>query len=264
LAALTAGFALVTYIGAYAWERYLRRLHLAPEEWEHHAIAAFPHLAATTVLGTLLVRGLDPVHLPAALALLGAGLLFVGVLTHLNGIKASGIAAVALAAYYFQAGLYADEASIAQHSAYPVYFAALIFGLIASERLVVLLQHYESFPSLIEDALRSALVFLCTVLGLLGLAVWNPPNALALHAGGTLGFALMGALFRDRRYLWAALGVACATAYTAGNRFTLLTHIQQITATGIAVLVLVVLALAFTHFRRAPGECAPHGERRDG
>ena len=263
-AALTAGFALVTYLGAHAWERYLRRLHLGGTDWEHHAIAAFPHLAATAVLATLLIRGLAPVQVPAALGLLGTGLLSVGALTRLNGIKASGVVAMALAAYYFQLGLYARGAPIVGAPEFPLFFCGFLILIAAAERLFVVLQHYESFPSRLEDALRSALGFLGTVLGVLGLQAWRPDEFLLHLLLGGLGLLVLGALFRERRYWWAALSIFGVMLYWAASHFPELSGRQQLLATG--AFLLVGLSILQSRARRmnggkdaTSGESGSHG-----
>ena len=244
----TTFLALFTYVGAYAWERYLRRYrHPDQELLEHHVVAAVPYLAGTFLLAILLALRLEPLHRPAAQGALGAVLLLLGVLTRYPGIKASGVLALGAASAFFCRGLMDVEVPLAQNPDFP-RFALLFLGtLVISERFFTLLQHQERRPSRLEDALRTLLAILLVSLGALGLYKWAPPSDFLLYllSFGVL-LILLGALFRESRYRWGALLLFAVILIHTFIYFRAMSGLYQVLTFGASAIVLLAVSWGYS------------------
>ena len=201
----TTAVALFTYLGAYLWERYLRRLR-GGKAWEHHFVAAVPYLAATFMLTTLLAGKLAGMHVPLAQTALGLLLLLVGSMTRYPGVKASGVLAFIIATATCYKGLYTFEDSLTQHTHFLPYFVLFLVTYAMGERLFVVLEFQERRPSPIEDLIRTLFVAAAALVGALGLRLHAAPEYLTLYwLGLAVSIIVMGALSRESRYRWAAL-----------------------------------------------------------
>ena len=204
---LTIAVALLTYCGAFLWERYLYR-YQGGKPWEHDVVAAVPYLIATTLLATLSGRTMDWMNAPLTQNGIGVVLLLIGCVIHYTGLKTSGVAAIAIGTYTYFARLFDPANPLAAHTSYIPYFILFLFTFCAAEREFAVLQRQERIASKAEDAVRTALVIVLNVVGLFGLYQVQDNRFLPLMWGGLAvsGMAL-GALFRESRYRWAAFVV---------------------------------------------------------
>ena len=225
---LTVTLAALTYIGAFAWERYLRRIHVRTAhpkgrrradtvaDLEHQLVASVPYLLATFLLTTLLARVLPPLHVPAAQAGLGALLLAAGYLLRLHGVKGSGVLAAVLATGTLYIGVQWPNASLHHEPQYLLFLTLYLVALTATERLFHFFENRERGDKRIPEALRTGLVALIVGMGCLGLFRWNatPLLALGLLVLGISSMAL-GVAFRESRYRWAAFVLMSASVVAA-------------------------------------------------
>ncbi len=262
----TVLLASFTYVGAHAWERYLGRFRHPEAEWEHHLVAALPYLAATFLLTTLLGRELPLLEGAVARASLGAGLLAVGCATRYPGVKASGLFALALALYGYVSGFADLDWPMRERPGFLWFSAALLALCVVSERLFVVLQHFERRPSRAEDAVRTLLVTTVVFLGAFVLFKSRFDHDFILSM---LGFAVLmfglGAFCRESRYRWGAfflLAIAVIQAFHIMN--TLSTPYRELSFAASA-LVLLAVSWAYTYVKRRTARRASGGEAlRDG
>jgi hypothetical protein len=247
----TLAMALFTYVGAHAWERYLQRFVRRDADWEHHIVAALPYLIATLMLGTLIARGLDPVYVPVGLGTLGMTLFLVGSITRFSGVKASGILATLLGTVCFYRRLYAADMPLTEDPDFIVYFVLFLGTFVGTERLIRLLQSMEPSPLKIEDGLRTILVGLLVVLGMLGLYYWSPVDLLFFYllAHATVTF-VVGLICREGRYRWGALCVLAIALIHAFTHFRDLAPLMQVLTFGAAAVVLWAVSRVYTRLRR--------------
>ena len=257
----TAALAAFTFVGAHAWERYLKRYRHEESDWEHHIVASVPYLAATFMLFTLMARELQPLHVPAALGAMGMALLLVGSLTRYTGIKASGVLSMGLAAAYFYRQLYNAAAPLAQESGFLMYLGLFLITFAGAERLFALLEQFEAQPSRFEDVFRSILVALAALLGAFGLHEWCEPGDLVFYLLGLAVIAIsLGAAFRESRYRWGGLALLALALFRAFTRFGELTsELHQILTFGAPAIVLLVVSWAYSRGRRKPRDDSPAG-----
>lgn len=246
---LLAGF---TYIGALAWERYLERYMKGGSELEHHVIASLPYLAATFMLTTLIQIELQPLHVPAAQGALGMALLLTGSITRYNGVKASGVLALALGTLSCYFGFYGEQ-PIQSAPDYLIYFGLFLLTFAGSERLFVVLQRFERVPSRLEDALRTVLVAGASIVGMAGLYVYDREWQLFLHL---LAFTFIvfgfGVVFREGRYRWSAIFMIAIVCVLALLRFRELPPLYRFVVFASAAVVLLPISWSYARARRKP------------
>lgn len=243
----TIALAVLTYLGGHAWERYLIRFRKEESDWEHHLIVAVPFLIGTYLLTNLLSRELIPLHVAAAQGGLGLGLLLVGSFNRYTGVKASAVLAMVFAVSSFYTGLNDPDVPLDKEPLFLLYFGLFLGTCVGAERLFAFLKKHGSATSRIEDALRTVLVWLAIVLGLLGLYRWGTPENLVFYQ---LIYAVivlvLGVAFRESRYRWGALFLLGVVIYRAFAHFQDLPPLYQVLVFGLIGAVLVVISWAYS------------------
>lgn len=247
----TGALVFFTFVGAYAWERYLKRYRQDESEFEHMLVASVPYLAATFMLFTLMARELAPLHVPSAMGAVGLSLLLVGSLLRFTAVKASGVLSMALASGNFYSQMYNADAPLAHEPEFLFYLCLFLSTFAGAERLFVILERFEVRPPRVEEGLRTVLVVLALVLGVLGLYEWSSPNDLVFYLLGLAVSAIsIGALFRESRYRWGGLALFVLVLVRAFTRFGDLTsEVHQILTFGIPAVVLLVVSWAYSRGR---------------
>lgn len=245
--AFTIMLAIFTYGGALAWERYLARYLHQESDFEHHAVAALPYLAATFLLITLIQRGLDALYIPAAQGALGMALLLLGSLTRYPGVKASGLMCLAFGGANLYWGIYDFAAPITTKPGFLLYAGLFLLTCAGAERMLALFQQRESEPSKIENVLRTVLVAAALGLGLLSLHEWCEKGLLSYYVLGLAVIAItLGAVFRESRYRWGALFLFAVLLVLTFTRFDQLADLHQVLTFGIFAVVLLIVSWAYS------------------
>lgn len=244
---LSAALGGLTYLGGHAWERYLLRFRREESDIEHHLIVAVPFLIGTGLLANLLTRELNALHVPAAQGALGVGLVLIGSFNRYTGVKASGILAMMFAIHSFYTGLNHPTSPLDKEPLFLVYFALFLATCMGAERLFAFRKTHGVAGTRIEDALRTLLVWMAMVLGLLGLYRWSSPANLVFYLLAYAVIVLMlGVLFRESRYRWGALLLFGVVTYRAFTQFQDLPPLYQILVFGVPGLVLIVVSWAYS------------------
>lgn len=259
--AYTVALGVLTYLGGHAWERFLLRYRKEESDIEHHLIVAVPFLISTTLLANLLTRELTPLHVPAAQGALGVGLVLLGSFNRYTGVKASGILAMMFAIHSFYTGLNHPVSPLDKEPLFLVYFALFLATCMGAERLFAFRKMHGVAGTRIEDALRTLLVWMAMVLGLLGLYRWSSAENLVFYL---LAYAVivlvLGVAFRESRYRWGALLLFGVVTYRAFTQFQDLPPIYQVLVFGVPGVVLIIVSWAYSRriarFRKAAREKA--------
>jgi hypothetical protein len=245
--AFTILLALFTYGGAVAWERYLARYNHPEGDFEHHVVAALPYLAATFLLITLIQRGIDPLHVPAAQGTLGMALLLIGSLTRYPGVKASGLMCIAFGAANLYRGIYDHAAPLTKEPGFLLYAGLFLLTCAGAERMLALIQQRENEPSKLENVSRTLMVAAALGLGLIGLNEWCEKGLLSYYVLGLAVIAItLGAVFRESRYRWGALFLFAVLLVITFTRFDELADLHQVLTFGIFAVVLLVVSWAYS------------------
>ncbi|MBX3178103.1 MAG: DUF2339 domain-containing protein [Candidatus Hydrogenedentes bacterium] len=243
----STGLAVLTFLGGHAWERYLIRFRRPDIDWEHHLIVAVPFLVGTYLLTALLGRELNPLHVAAAQSGLGLGLLFLGGFNRYTGVKTAGVLAMMLAVSSFYTGLNHPDAPLDREPLFLLYFGIFLGACMGAERVFAFLKKHGSATTRIEDVLRTVLVWMAMVLGLLGLYRWSPPENLVFYLLVYAVIALvLGVVFRESRYRWGALLLFGVVTYRAFTQFQDLTPPYQVLVFGVPGVVLIVVSWAYS------------------
>ncbi len=197
--------ALLTFAGGYLWERYLRRIQ-GGTQWEHDAMASIPFMAAVLMLFTLAERRLDASITAVGGLGLAVFMLFSGSATKLAGLRFGGVLTLSLASWSY--ARYLLDPALDHHGDRGVLgglVAAMLFYATAERACLLWERKYGRYGPW-ADLLRSAIVVIAVMIGLLGLWRWAPERSLTLYwLGGALAAMLLGLVFWERRYRWAAL-----------------------------------------------------------
>lgn len=246
--AYTIALSALTFMGGHLWERYLCRFRREGIDWEHHIISAVPFLIATYLLTNLLFRQLEPLHVAAAQGGLGLGLLLIGSLSRYTGVKASGILAMMFALGSFYTGLNDPEMPLDSEPLFLLYFGIFLGTCMGAERMFAFLKwRGQVTTTRIEDALRTVLVSMAMLLGLLGLYRWSPEEHLIFYLLAYAVIALVfGVVFRESRYRWGALFLLVFITYRAFTRFQELPPLYQVLTFALPGLVLVIISWAYS------------------
>lgn len=203
----TVGVALLTFLGGYLWERFLRHVKGGTQR-EHEAVASLPYLAATLMLTTLMQRDLELLYVPLGQNLLGLALVLGGALTLLSGLRISSILALALGTASFYSGIYNFSNPLWDMPGFFTAFVLFLATYVAAERIV---NHWVNEAHHVftgAGVLRTGFVTVVAILGVLGLWEWAPEGYLTLYfLGLAVTLMALGAVFRESRYRWVALVV---------------------------------------------------------
>jgi hypothetical protein len=246
----TALVALLTFIGAWFWELYLRRVRDG-HAWEHHVVASLPYLAATAMLGTLINRTMHGTDAAVAQNAVAVVVLFAGALLSLSAVKASGLLALGAGTVCFYNVLYRGKMLISDNR-FLVSFVLVLFSYCVAERIFKMFQRREKEVLPLEELARTALVVVGTALGLLGLRLTCDLQYLTLYwlvLG--MGAVTLGAVFRESRYRWAAIVVfALAVGRAFQHDFWRLTPLYSFLSFAVLAAALLVVAWVYARYRQ--------------
>jgi hypothetical protein len=229
-------------------------------------VAALPYLAATYMLMTLIDRQFTGIHVALTQNTLGVILLLVGVLTRYTGVKASGLLALGIGGATLYSGLYVLYHAFPEAPDFVFYFSLILITFVVSERLFVVLQHQERVPSRGEDLLRSLLVAVAVVFGVLGFSLYAAPERVTLiWLALAVVAVLFGVAFRESRYRWAGIalfGLAIARAF-AFDLLNLSLPYQFLSFAALSIPLLVI-SWGYARYRRRMlgARAVPEGEEK--
>jgi hypothetical protein len=169
-------------------------------------MASIPFMAAVFMLFTLAERRLDP----AVSAIGGLGLsvfmLYGGSLTRLAGLRFGGVLTLGLASWSYTQYLL-DPAREPQGNRVVLYgLAAALLFYAAAERACLAWERKYGREGPWAGLLRTGIVIVASMVGLVAVWRWAPERSLTLYwLGLTVGAMLLGVVFWERRYRWAAL-----------------------------------------------------------
>ncbi len=231
-----------TYLAGHYWTRYLERLP-GNARWDHYFAAAIPYLMATAMLATLIARSLDWVYAPLTYNVLGVALVLLGALTALTGVKASGVLLLTIGTFDFYRNMPAFASVLDVAGDFALYAGIMVLCYAAGERLLHLVRGKSGDPAYAEDAVRTLLAAAAAAIGVAALSAWANARALTLFLiVYAVGAFVIGALFREARYRWAALCVF-AVALVRAFRYDLVRlepFWQVLSFSGLTVALLAI------------------------
>jgi hypothetical protein len=246
----TVLLAILTYVGAYFWERYLNR-YRDMNDFEHDATAAVPYLAATFLLLALSSRLYPPLHTPVVYAALGLLLLLGALATGQVGLKASAVLALTAGAVKFAWAISHPTTPVTAQPDFLLFFALFLLLFVLAERITVFLARMEAQPAQVSNHLRTAIVAIAGALGAFGLYRWSDDSHFIFYLLTLAVIAIsLGAVFREGRYRWGALllfAVIVVYSFSYLDRFS---PVYQVLIFGASGSVLLVVSWGYSHFRQ--------------
>jgi len=204
-ATYTLSVAVLTFAGGYLWERYLRRIQ-GGTQWEHDAMASIPFMAAVFMLFTLADLRLDPSFTAIGGLGLAVFMLFSGGATKLAGLRFGGVLTLGLASWSY--ARYLLDPAFEHQGDHSVLLGLVVAMALYStaERACLFWERKYGRYGPWAGLLRTGIVVIAVMVGLLGLWRWAPERSLTLYwLGGALTAMVLGLVFWERRYRWSAL-----------------------------------------------------------
>jgi hypothetical protein len=196
---------IVTLFGGVLWERYLNRIQ-GGRQWEHDAMAAMPFLAAALMLFTLSEQQLPPGFSSVAMLAVALVMLLGSAITGLVGTRSGGVLTLALASWSYLNYLAGPVPEGVDRPAFLFNLIAALLCYAASERACIQWERSRGRSGPPARLLRTAIVMTATATGIVGLWRWAPAETLTLFwLGHAIGAMILGVIFWEGRYRWAAL-----------------------------------------------------------
>ncbi len=199
------GIALVSYLGSYFWERYIRHIEDGTD-WEHNLLSSIPFVASTLILTSVFEHIINSPLGALSQTLLGLTLMAVGMLNRLIGLRIAAVTAVGLGSISFYIRSLDINAPNTNFDHFFVIVMGIVLSIAATERI---LYHWESkteTTSKVTPGFHVALVLISVSFGTLGLWHGSPADKLSLYMmAWALGVLVFGVLFRSSYYRFAAL-----------------------------------------------------------
>ncbi|MCC6143231.1 MAG: DUF2339 domain-containing protein [Candidatus Hydrogenedentes bacterium] len=242
--------AILTYTGAWFWDRFLER-YRDLNEFEHDATASLPYLAATLLLVALTTRIYAPLHVPAVQAALGLLLLLCALAANQVGLKTSALLALGAGALNFAWNIAHPTAPVTNQPDFLAFFSLFLGLLVIAERITVLIARRELHPRRFGDHARTAMIAVAGALGAYGLYRWSDDSHFIFYLLTLAVIAIsLGAVFREGRYRWGALllfAVIVVYSFSYLDRFS---PVYRVLIFGASGVVLLVVSWGYGHFRQ--------------
>ncbi len=204
-AAYALAVSVITLFGGVLWERYLNRIQ-GGRQWEHDAMAAIPFVAAALMLFTLAEQRLPPGYSSVAMLAVALIMLVGSAITGLVGTRSGGVLTLALATWSYLSYLSVPERAGEDRTGFLVNLVAALLCYAASERACIQWERSRGRSGPQARLLRTAIVAAATATGIVGLWRWAPADTLTLFwLAHAIGAMLLGVVFWEGRYRWAAL-----------------------------------------------------------
>lgn len=247
--ALTAGY---TYVGAHVWEAYLRRFPVNAQ-WEHDLSASIPYMAATFMLTALFDQVFPLIYSALAQNGLAVAAMIIAVITGYAGMKVAGLLAAGIATFSFVDGVGPSAAVDTSSLEFLALGGAFLAAYALTERFLRVFEWRVERRAPVDETMRWVIVVTGVVMGAYGLLVWAPEAFLTLYWLGLAAvIMLLGAVFWESRYRWAAMAVLGAVIVRAFlYDLQQLSLVDKLLSFAALTLVLIPIAWAYSRYRVA-------------
>ncbi|HIJ65816.1 MAG TPA: hypothetical protein HPP77_07675 [Candidatus Hydrogenedentes bacterium] len=242
---------LLTFLGGARWERVLERIN-GPRSWDYYVPAAAPYLLATATFAALSCWKLEGVFGPLAQDAFGLALLLAGAVFHSRTLQAAGLLALAAGAATFWTRLHRAGLALTEQPFFWMYLCLTVSAYVAAERFWRYLRQHGEPRSKLLAWTRTVLVFtaagLCAAALRRGVPQTHLSPALLVLA---LACALVGIVFAENRYRWAALLIVTGTLAHTFSRD--LTGVSPMAVARVVLGTVIVLAALSVPWFRSMG-----------
>lgn len=255
---LTVLVALISYLGSYFWERYLRRIEDGAP-WEHDLLSSIPFVASTLVLITLFERVVPSVVAPVFEVGLGCVLMAAGALSLVMGVRIAAVTATLLGCGSFYIRSLDFRAPNTQHPQYLLLLFGLILMIAITERMLYVWERRAESESTRVRWLHHGMIVTTVAIGMTGLWHAVPQERLSLY-WTALGVAtlLFGVFLKCARYRFMALAVIFIVIgrlylYDLSN----LTPVLKLIVFSVITAVLLLISWGYARLRKPSTKSGP-------
>ncbi len=200
-----------SYIGAYAWEKYLNKIQHRQDDITHFILTLLPYISSIIITLIITNHITSFIGFPMFISILGIGIYSLGVYSKLLSFSISGIVLILSSIVYLLAYLSKIPKG---HFSLPLFFILCLLSLILifCERIKLYEQQKLGQKNLAETLIR--VIFLCSIVftHLYFSLICFPKNFLIFYWLATgIGTLFLGMLFREYLYRWIGFCVLFVT-----------------------------------------------------
>lgn len=237
----------ISYIGAYAWEKYLNKIQYRQDDITHFILTILPYISSIII--TLIVANYitSPLGFPMFISILGVSIYILGIYSELLSFSVSGIALILSSVIYLLTYLSKIPKG---HISLPLFFIVCLLSLILifSERIKLYEQQKLKQNNLAETFIR--IFFLCGVVfvHLYFSYICLPKNFLIFYWLATgIGILFLGILFHEYIYRWIGFCVLFVTLLRTFFVFQYISsEIYQILSFAVSAFVLFLVGWIYS------------------
>lgn len=239
--------AFISYIGAYAWEKYLNRIHSHKDGNIHFILTILPYISSILITLIVINQITTPPVFPVIISILGILIYGISTYTQLPSFSVSGIALILTSDIYFL--IYLSKIQ-KEHTTFSIFLLLSLLSvvLIISERIKYYEQKKISRTDFPDTIIR--IMFLCSMV-LIHLSfgfVCIPKNFLIFYWLATgLSVVFLGMLLQESLYRWIGFCVLFVTLLRTFFVFQYISsEIYQILSFAVSALVLFLVGWIYS------------------
>lgn len=237
----------ISYIGAYAWEKYLNKIQHGQDNITHFILTILPYVSSIII--TLIIANYITsfIGFPTLISILGVGIYSLGIYSQLLSFSISGIALILSSIVYLLAYLSKIPKG---HFSLPLFFILCLLSLISifSERIKLYEQQKLGQKNLAETLIR--VILLCSIVFThlyFGLVCLHKNFLIFYWLATGIGTLFLGMLFREYLYRWIGFCVLFVTLLRTFFVFQYISsEIYQILSFAVSAFVLFLVGWIYS------------------
>ncbi|HOQ31124.1 MAG TPA: hypothetical protein PLA12_01290 [Candidatus Hydrogenedens sp.] len=239
--------AFISYIGAYAWEKYLNRIHHPEDDNIHFILSILPYISSILITLIVINQITTPQIFPVIVSLLGLVIYVISTYTQLPSFSVSGISLILTSVIYFL--IYLSKIP-KEYTSLPIFLFSLLLSLvlIISERIKYYKQKKISRTDFPDTMIRIMFLGSIVLIHLSFGFVCIPKNFLIFYWLATgLGVMFLGMILKESLYRWIGFCVLFVTLLRTFFVFQYISsEIYQILSFAVSALVLFLVGWIYS------------------
>lgn len=237
----------ISYIGAYAWEKYLKRIQYHPEDPLHSILSIFPYISSLFITLIVVNHITPPLGFPLLVSILGITIYSIGIYSQLPSFSMSGVSLLLSSVLYFL--IYLSKISEG-YSPYWILLTSLFLSIIfiISERIKFYHQKKQYQKNLPDTVIRIMFIGSLAIIHLSFAFICLPKNVLIFYwlaTGSSIIF--LGMLLQESLYRWIGFCVLFVTLLRTFFVFQYISsEIYQILSFAISAFVLFLVGWIYS------------------
>jgi len=239
--------AFISYIGAYAWEKYLNKIHHHEDDNIHFILSILPYISSILITLIVINQITTPLLFPVIISVLGIVIYGISTYTQLPSFSISGMALILTSVVYFL--IYLSKIP-REHTPLPVFLSSLLLSivLVISERIKYYKKKKNARTDFPDTIIRIMFLGSMALIHLSFGFVCIPKNFLIFYWLATgLGVVFLGMLLQESLYRWIGFCVLFVTLLRTFFVFQYISsEIYQVLSFAVSALVLFLVGWIYS------------------